>query len=898
MKAIYILTFYLLCFNVYSQDIYTIKSGNFFDECIWSTGNIPESGNNIYIEHNVTYNQDINLYFNNLIISQPGVLCGTNSVNIYLNSNVLILGTLSTGSISLSNDYVQLYGTLQTPSLNFDGQFSLSNGNINLTNSQNFNCLSYPEVVDLGIINICEADSANIFNNWESDSGLYIDTLFNGNCVENIYHQELVIQNNSNQIIDISICEGESYNFGDLEITSEGAYSDSLESVYGCDSIVTINMTINENTSSNYLLEVCDSYYSPINEETYYEPGLVIINSLNENGCEHIDSINLEIINNSYSIDSQIHCNEYTWIDGNTYNSSNNTATHILTNSISCDSIITLDLTILQSTYETDVQTHCNSYTWIDGNTYNYSNNTANHILTNSIGCDSIITLDLTIYESTFGTDIQSSCEEFNWIDGVTYTETNNTATFILTNSVGCDSIVTLDLLINTDTTIIDTTISCSSYEWNDSIYFQSGQYEYLQSFSTAIKFNEPSSKLEFDFNDLIVSQNLKIEFDLKLDDSFCLSPGDPLKIFSFNSPDSIYDYFKLDLYDNNLIIDDSSPDAVSLNTDDLINLNEWNNFKIELGYLPFAGDPTISIQINNGDTLNYYTSYTDYPYSNVILGIDNSYPVCEYLIDNFKVFLNYEEIINCDFETYNTDTVFNFLPNQINGLNQGGYLYNYSSSENPYNTANSTCAIDVLNLTIEIEESYNCVEGSCIDPMDCSGKFQSLEECEANCSAIEPTWDCSDDNVCFELSDGSGNFQSLEECEANCSAIEPTFNCIFPLNNGDGYCDELLDGTGEFSTLEDCEQECQNVSSINENIIDVNIYPNPSSNIFNLEFDSDYGTEIIVTNILGEQVYIESTRSSGEFNTQIDLSNYSKGIYNLTIKNSDGISNHKLILQ
>ena len=85
---------------------------------------------------------------------------------------------------------------------------------------------------------------------------------------------------------------------------------------------------------------------------------------------------------------------------------------------------------------------------------------------------------------------------------------------------------------------------------------------------------------------------------------------------------------------------------------------------------------------------------------------------------------------------------------------------------------------------------------------------------------------------------------------------------------------------------------------SIIENNLEVNIYPNPSTNIYNLEFNSNSETKILVTNILGEQVYIESTKPVGEFKTQIDLSNYSKGIYNLTIKTSDGISNHKLILQ
>jgi len=52
------------------------------------------------------------------------------------------------------------------------------------------------------------------------------------------------------------------------------------------------------------------------------------------------------------------------------------------------------------------------------------------------------------------------------------------------------------------------------------------------------------------------------------------------------------------------------------------------------------------------------------------------------------------------------------------------------------------------------------------------------------------------------------------------------------------------------------------------------------------------------MSNILAEQVYSESTKSIGESNTKIDLSNYSKGIYNLTIKTSNGINYHKLILQ
>ena len=157
-----------------------------------------------------------------------------------------------------------------------------------------------------------------------------------------------------------------------------------------------------------------------------------------------------------------------------------------------------------------------------------------------------------------------------------------------------------------------------------------------------------------------------------------------------------------------------------------------------------------------------------------------------------------------------------------------------------------------------------------------------------------EPTWICSPNGIgCYDVMDGSGEYGSLNDCEANCTVvIEDSWNCL------NDACIDPQDGTGIYSSLNVCEQECQSVSSIYENDFNVNIYPNPSSNIFNLEFYSDTKSKIIVTNVLGEQVYIESTKSVGEFKTQIDLSNYSKGIYNLTIKTSDGISNHKLILQ
>ena len=89
----------------------------------------------------------------------------------------------------------------------------------------------------------------------------------------------------------------------------------------------------------------------------------------------------------------------------------------------------------------TDTISSCNNYTWINGVTYTTSNNSASITIPSSGGCDSVVNLDLTINYDSYQTDVQTSCNSFTWIDGVTYTSSTNTPTFNLTNQNGCDSI-------------------------------------------------------------------------------------------------------------------------------------------------------------------------------------------------------------------------------------------------------------------------------------------------------------------------------------------------------------------------------------------------------------------------------------------------------------------------
>lgn len=105
---------------------------------------------------------------------------------------------------------------------------------------------------------------------------------------------------------------------------------------------------------------------------------------------------------------------------------------------------------------------------------------------------------DIGAYEVCFsstGIDAHVACESYTWIDGNTYLSDNNTAVFLLTNSAGCDSIVTLNLIINQlDTTttqngnVLIANLSNATYQWldcNDSFAPLTGETN--QSFSPSI---------------------------------------------------------------------------------------------------------------------------------------------------------------------------------------------------------------------------------------------------------------------------------------------------------------------------------------------------------------------------------------------------------------------------
>ncbi len=56
----------------------------------------------------------------------------------------------------------------------------------------------------------------------------------------------------------ITICEGETYSEGTSNYSSDGIYTDTYQTILGCDSIVTTELTVLEISTSTNSVSICE----------------------------------------------------------------------------------------------------------------------------------------------------------------------------------------------------------------------------------------------------------------------------------------------------------------------------------------------------------------------------------------------------------------------------------------------------------------------------------------------------------------------------------------------------------------------------------------------------------------------------------------------------------------
>ena len=296
---------------------------------------------------------------------------------------------------------------------------------------------------------ICEGEtySENGFN--VSEAGTYTQTLQTINGCDSIVTLTLNVNPVFNTPLTATICEGSVYNENGFNVSEAGTYTQSLQSVNGCDSIVTLTLNVNPVFNTSLTATICEGSAYTENGFNVSEAGVYTQTLQTINGCDSIVTLTLNV-NPIYNTElSATICEGQVYTENNFNVSEAGVYTQTLQTVNGCDSIVTLTLNV-NPIYNTELTaTICEGQVYTENN-FNVSEaGVYTQTLTSVNGCDSIVTLTLNILPS-YNTNLTATiCEGselnisgFNVTEGGVYTQTYTAVN-------GCDSIVTLTVTEN-----------------------------------------------------------------------------------------------------------------------------------------------------------------------------------------------------------------------------------------------------------------------------------------------------------------------------------------------------------------------------------------------------------------------------------------------------------------
>jgi hypothetical protein len=295
----------------------------------------------------------------------------------------------------------------------------------------------------------CDSYSSPSNNYTWTASGMYKDTIPNYAGCDSVITIDLTISSSTSSSISETVCDNYDSPSGNYSWTSSGAYKDTIPNEAGCDSIITINLTVNNSTNSNITESAVDSYTSPSNNYTWNVSGIYKDTVPNHVGCDSIITINLTVTYTSGSTIVENVCDAYDSPSGKYIWTNSGTYKDTIPNSEGADSVITIILTVNYSTNSNITLTACEDYVSPSGNYIWSSSGTYKDTIPNATGCDSVMVINLTREYSTSSSITATSCnnytspsEKYIWTSTGIYNDT-------IPNAIGCDSVITVALTVN-----------------------------------------------------------------------------------------------------------------------------------------------------------------------------------------------------------------------------------------------------------------------------------------------------------------------------------------------------------------------------------------------------------------------------------------------------------------
>jgi gliding motility-associated-like protein len=243
-----------------------------------------------------------------------------------------------------------------------------------------------------------------------------------------------------------TICQGESFVWNDIFFDNPGDYPVMFSSVYGCDSLVTLQLTVVEAFETSEALAICEGEVLSWNQQELSDQGEYLAELQSVNGCDSLVTLSLQVNPvYSFSLQESICEGEAFELNGESF-SETGTYQQLFTTAAGCDSLITLGLTVNPIESSTLPVTLCGVEVFtLDGVVYD-TPGTYEATLTASTGCDSLVTLEITARPEYLTELFDTLCVGQQVAVGAQVFSEAGVYDVMLASEFGCDSLVTLNL--------------------------------------------------------------------------------------------------------------------------------------------------------------------------------------------------------------------------------------------------------------------------------------------------------------------------------------------------------------------------------------------------------------------------------------------------------------------
>ena len=358
-------------------------------------------------------------------------------------------------------------------------------GNINLEN-----CRAMSDPIYLSVNpkyfaysdTICSNETYNFNGKLLNVTGIYKDTIPSSAGCDSIITLDLTVNPAKTTILHDTICQIKDYSNYNFNLTNPitGSYHDTLSTIYGCDSIITLNLTVHPTFNDTIYTQICDNDSVFFGGKYYFIQNIYTDSLKTVFGCDSLSTLNLTVHPTfNDTIYTQICDADSTFFDGQYY-SFGGFYTNAYTTINGCDSILNLQLTVYPTFNDTIYTQICDNDSVLFGGKYYFTQNIYTDSLKTAFGCDSLSTLNLTVHRTFNDTIYTQICDvDSTFFDGQYYSSSGfYTNTYTTIN--GCDSILNLQLTVHS--TFNDTiyTEICD----NDSVLF-GGKYYFTQNIYT-----------------------------------------------------------------------------------------------------------------------------------------------------------------------------------------------------------------------------------------------------------------------------------------------------------------------------------------------------------------------------------------------------------------------------